>query len=161
MPDKSDTSGEVFIKEYPKSTFLLEGKQVLAKGNLILTNKRLVFLRETDFNEKDAEALQNVLEEGDIGRLLQFCLGLHKKNFQVPLTSIIKTKFRYYFMFTIPQTGMRLTYSTGSGKEKTITFRFNPPITKQLLMSEFPTLDWIRAINKAAKAERRAAGYHL
>ncbi len=39
-----ETTGEGVIKEYPKTTYWLEGRQVRAAGNLILTNRRLVFL---------------------------------------------------------------------------------------------------------------------
>ena len=159
MSDISQASDEVVIKEFPKSTYLLDGKQVIAAGNLILTNKRLVFLRQIVLTEKEIENLQNLQQEANTERLMQFALGLHKKNLQIPLSSIVSAKLGSYFRFPILKPCMRLSHRTASSKVKTLTFWFNPPFLKQMLMSEFPTLAWIRAIKKAVKVQRRTAGY--
>ena len=159
VSDNPQLSEEVVIKEYPKTTFLVEGKQVLAIGNLLLTNNRLVFLRQTTPTEKEVENLQKLSQEENTGKLIQFALTLHKKNFEIPLLSIISAKLGLYFMFTLPQPCLRLSYKATSNRVKNLTFRFNPPVMKQVLMSEFPTLDFIREIKKAVKAQRQATGY--
>ncbi len=51
---------EVVIKEHPRSTYWLEGKQVRAVGNLILTNERLVFVRQAALSEKQTEELKGL-----------------------------------------------------------------------------------------------------
>jgi hypothetical protein len=158
MSDKPSASDEVVIKEYPNSTHLLEENQVRAAGNLVLTNKRLIFLRQTAFTEKEIQNLQRLSQEANTEKLIQFALTLHKKNFQIPLSSIVSAKLGSYFIFPSPQWYMRVAYKTASKKVKTVSFRFTLPLFKRLLMSEFPTLGWIRAIKKAVKAQRQTAG---
>lgn len=153
MPDKP-ASDEIVIKEYPNTTRLLEEGFVVV-GNLILTNRRLVFLRQTELNEKEGEELQKVAKENNTERLIQFALTLHKRNFQIPLSSVITAKLSYHFVFPSLQTYMRLDYKTASKKDKSLYFHFTLPIFKRLLMSEFPTLGWVSAIKKALKAYRR------
>ncbi len=154
MSDKPAASEEVVIKQYPNSTHLLEGDQVRAAGNLILTNKRLVFLRQTALTEKEVENLQKLSQKANTEELIQFALTLHKKNFQIPLSSIVSAKLGFYFIFPSLQWYMRLSYRTASKNVKTLSFRFTLPLFKRLLMSEFPTLGWTRAIRKAVKAQR-------
>ncbi len=158
MSGKSSASDETVIKEYPKSTHLLEGNQVRAVGNLILTNKRLVFLRQTVISEQELEKLQKLSNEANTEKLIQAALTLHKKNLQIPLSSIVSAKLSFLSGFPIPQSYMRVYYRTASKKVKTLSFRFTLPLLKRLLMSEFPTLDWVRTINKAVKAQRQTAG---
>ena len=158
MSDKQSASEEVVIKESPNSTHLLEGNQVRAAGNLILTNRRLVFLRRVALTEKEIKNIQKLSQEVNQEKLIQFALTLHKKNFQIPLSSIVSAKLGSYFIFPSPPWHMRVAYRTASNKVKTINFRFTLPLFKRLLMSEFPTLGWISAINKAVKTERRATG---
>jgi len=157
MSDKSPASEEVVIKQYPNSTHWLEGNQVRAVGNLIVTNKRLVFLRQTVLTEKEIENTRKLSQEAGTERLIEFALSLHKKNFQVPLSSIVSAKLGFHFMFPSLKPCMRVSYKTASKKVKTLSFRFTLPFLKRLMLSEFPTLGWIRAINKAVKAQRRAA----
>ena len=160
MPDKDKATAaeEVVIKEYPKSTHWLEGNQVRAVGNLVLTNRRLVFLRQVFLNPKELENLQRLSQEGSTEQLIQAGLSLHKKNFQVPLPSIVSAKLGVYFAFPFPQTYLRIYYRTASKKVKTLSFRFRLPPLKRLLASDFPTLEWIRAINKAVKSQRTTIG---
>ena len=101
MPDKSSASKEVVIKEYPKSTHWLEGNQVRAVGNLVLTNRRLVFLRQTVISQKEVENLQKLSQEASTERLIQFALTLHKKNFQIPLSSIVSAKLGFLSIFPL------------------------------------------------------------
>ena len=91
MADKPSASEEVVIREYPKSTLWLDGYQVRAIGNLILTNRRLIFLRQTVLNEKQIENLQRISQEANTEQLIQFAFALHKKNFQTPLSSGVMT----------------------------------------------------------------------
>ena len=52
---------------------------------------------------------------------------------------------------------LRVDYVTGSKKIKSLGFMFTQPLIKRLMMSEFPTLGWKNAINKALKNKRKAA----
>ena len=154
MKDENQASEEVVIKEYPKSTHWLEGRQIRAVGNLVLTNQRLVFLRQVLPSEKEIETLQKLSKEESTERLIQFAFTLHKKNFQTPLSSIVSAKLGLHFVFPSLQPYMRVSYRTASKKVKTLSFRFRLPLLKRLMMSEFPTLGWSRVINKAVKAQQ-------
>jgi hypothetical protein len=144
MSDKSSASEEVVIKEYPNLTLWLDGNQVRTAGNLILTNKRLVFLRQTALSEKEVESLQKLSQEAITEQ-------------QTSLPTIISAKLSFHSGFPVPQSYMRVYYKTGGKNVKTLSFRFTLPLLKRLLMSEFPTLDWVRAINKAVKAHSSRA----
>jgi len=161
MSGKSSASEEVVIKEYPNTTEWLDENQVKAVGNLILTNRRLVFLRRAVLSEKQIEDAQKLSREATAEQLIQFALTLHKKNLQVPLSSIVSARIGFQLMFQLifpsPKPYLRVSYKTGSRNIKTERFRFRLPLLKRMLMSEFPTLGWTRAINKAVKAQRRAA----
>jgi hypothetical protein len=156
MQGEHPASEEVVIKEYPNSTRWLDGGQVRAAGNLILTDERLVFVRQVPLSQKEIETLQQVSSEGTTSDLIRFALKLHKKNFQLPLSSIVSVKLGLCSIFPVPQPCMRISYKTAGKNVKTLSFWFRLPLFKRLLMSEFPTLDWIRAIKKAVKAQRRA-----
>jgi len=153
MKDENRASEEVVIKEYPKSTQWLEGRQVTAVGNLVLTNERLVFLRQVVLSEKEIETLQQLSKESTASELIQFALNLHKKNFQLPLSSIVSVKMGLYSVLPL-RPCLRVYYKSASKKEKTASFLFTLPLLKRLLMSEFPTLGWVRAIKKAVKAQK-------
>ena len=155
MADKPSASEEVVIREYPKSTLWLDGYQVRATGNLILSNRRLIFIRQTVLNEEQVEYLQKNSQKSNTEQLIHFAFALHKKNFQTPLSSIVSARLRFQPGFPFPQSYMRVSYRTAGKNVKTISFRFTVPLFKRLLMSEFPTLDWVRVINKAVKAEQR------
>jgi len=154
MKDEQQAAEEVVIKEYPKSTFWLEGRQVRAVGNLVLTNERLLFLRQVVLSQQEIETLQKLSKEASTSKLLQFALSLHKKNFQLPLSSIVSAKMGLNSILPI-RPCLRVYYRSASKKEKTESFLFNVPILKRLLMSEFPTLGWTRAVNKAVKARNQ------
>ena len=89
MGNHQPASEEAVIKEHPHATYWLEGKQVRAAGNLLLTNQRLVFLRQVTLTKTQTQEIQRLTQEATTSELIQFALKLHKKNFQLPLSSIV------------------------------------------------------------------------
>jgi len=158
MKDKQPVSKEVIIKEYPKSTHWLEGNQVKAIGNLILTNERLIFLNQIILTQEEVEYLQKFSKEATTERLIQLTLTLHKKNFQLPLSSIVSLKMGLYSILPL-RPCLRISYRSEKKKKKikTVSFMFTLPLLKRLLMSEFPTLGWVRDVKKAVKAKQSTA----
>ena len=156
MKDEQLASEEIIIKEYPKSSHWLEGPEGTGVGNLILTSERLIFLNRVDLSDKEMETLQRLFKEATTSRMIDITLSLHKKNFQLPLSSIISVKLGLYSILPI-RPCLRISYRSEKKKVKTASFMFLPPFFKRLLMSEFPTLGWIRAIKKAVKARQLAA----
>ncbi len=155
MTDKQAESKEAVIKEYPKTSYLLDGNRIQAAGNLILTNERLLFLRQVPaLSKKEIETVQQIAQ--DTTKLLQFGLSLHKKNFQLTLADIVAARIGMLSYFPV-RVYLRVDYVTGSKKIKSLGFMFSQPLIKRLMMSEFPTLGWKNAINKAVKNKRKAA----
>ena len=158
MPDRP-ASEETVVREYPNSTYLLEDSYTVVPGNLVLTNKRLIFLRRTSLSDKEMEELRKVAQENNTERMLQFGIGLHKKNLQIPLSSVVAARLKFQIAFPfVPRPYMRLDYRSPGKKEKSLSFSFRASFFKRLMMSEFPTLDWIRAIRKAVKKYRKTIG---
>lgn len=159
MGSKQPAAEEVVRKEHPRSTYWLEGNQVRAVGNLILTNERLVFVRQVALSEKQTEELQRLGKEATTSELIQFALRLHKKNFQLPLSSIVAVKIGLLSFFPL-RPCLRVYYHSASKKINTLSFLFTIPLLKRLLMTEFPTLGWINAIKKAVKTKKRSTVKH-
>lgn len=156
MKDEQLASEEIIIKEYPKSTHWLEGPEGTGVGNLILTSERLIFLNRIDLSDKEMETLQRLFKEATTSRMIDITISLHKKNFQLLLSSMVSVKLGSYSIFPI-RPCLRISYRSERKKKiKTVSFMFTPPLFKRLLMSEFPTLGWIRAIKKAVKARQLA-----
>jgi len=154
MNSHQPISDENVVKEYPKSTCWLEDKQVRAIGNLILTDQRLVFLKQVELSDKQAEEIRRLATEATTGELIQFALKLHKKNFQLPLSSIVTARMGLLSFFPV-RPYLSVHYLSASKKLKTLDFMFTLPLLKRLMMSEFPTLGWRNAIKKAVKKEKK------
>ena len=157
MGRSEPASEEAVIKEHRHATYWLEGKQVRAAGNLILTNQRLVFLRQVTLTEKQTQEIQRLAQEATTSELVQFALKLHKKNFQLPLSSIVTAKMGLLSVFPL-RPCLHVYYQSAGKKTKTLSFMFTLPLLKRLLLSEFPTLGWISAVKKAVKAKKASQG---
>lgn len=155
MTDKQTESKEVVLREYPKTSYLLDGDRIQAAGNLVLTNERLIFLRQVPaLSDEQIKTAQEIAQ--DTTKLLQFGLSLHKKNFQLPLGDIAAARIGMLSYFPV-RAYLRVDYLTGSKKIKSLGFMFTQPLIKRLMMSDFPTLGWKNTINRALKNKRKAA----
>jgi len=154
MDDQKPSSEEIVVKEYPNSTYWLEDRQVKAAGNLILTSQRLVFLKQVALSEKQAEEIRRLATEATTSELIQFALKLNKKNFQLPLSSIVTARMGLLSYFPI-RPYLSVHYLSAGKKMKTLDFMFTLPLLKRLMLSEFPTLGWRSAIRSAVKKEQK------
>jgi len=151
--ERQSFDSEQVIKEYPNVTYLLIGNYLDAIGNLILTSERLVFLLRAPLSDEDFEETQRMAQEASATELIDFALTLHKKNFQIPLEKVILAKMglRSYLPMAFC---LRVLHEGRGRKVKDTSFMFQPPMMKRLMMSEFPTMGWVRAINKATKKKQ-------
>ncbi|MFH1003322.1 MAG: hypothetical protein V1780_04180 [Chloroflexota bacterium] len=148
---------EVVIKEHPRITLWLEGSEVKAGGNLVLTNRRLVFLKQVELTPVKAAELQKLSRENNTSELIKYALSLNKNNFQLPLSSIVSVKTGGFFTFPRFNLCLRLTYRSPGKKPKRLTFLFQTAFIRVLFRSEPLTMEWVRAVKKAAKASRKLA----
>ena len=161
MKDKQPASEEIVIKEYPRSTRWLEGRQVIGVGNLILTNKRLVFIHQVIATDEQIERLRKISEKETVSRLTDFVLTLYKNNFQIPLTSLVLVRVGLYSLLPFPRPCLRIFYRSEKKKEqiKTASFMFTIPLLKGFSQFEITTiLGWLRAIRKTARRSQLTTG---
>jgi hypothetical protein len=160
MKDKQSVSGEVVLKEYPRSTRWLKGQQVIGVGNLILTNERLIFLHQVALSPRQIENIQKLSESAQTNKIIDFALTLHKRNFQVPLSSVISAKMSRYCLLPFPRPYLRINYRGGSkDREKTLGFMFTIPIWKGWYQLEVTmVMSWVQMIKKALKAKQSSIG---
>ena len=154
MDSSQSDSTETVIKQFPNTTYLGEGGEVRAAGNLIMTDRRLLFLRQVNLSQKQAQEIQELAKESTTSELIQHSLKLHKKNFQLPLSSIVTAKMGLLSIIPI-RPCLRVQYLSASKKIRTLTFVFTLPLLKRLMLNEFPTISWMQTIRKAIKAERK------
>ena len=157
MKDEMPLSGEVVLKEYPHSTRWLKEQQVVGVGNLILTNKRLVFLNQVELTQRQIEDIQKLrMDSAKTNEEIDFALTLDKSNFQVPLSSVISANMSRYCLFPFPRPYLRISYRGGSrNREKTLGFMFTIPLWKGWYQLEVTTVwGWVQIIRKALKAKQ-------
>lgn len=144
---------ESVLKEYPNSTRLLDGKKVTGIGNLILTTERLVFLHQVALDDKQTESLQKLSATAPLSKLLDYTLTLHKKSFQLPLSSVIAVKVGMFSLLPLPRPCLRISYKSEKKKTtKTASFMFYIPLLKGFYQLEITTvLVWVWLINKAVR----------
>ena len=147
---------EVVLKEYPNSTRWIKGQLIVGVGNLILTNERFVFLNQVVLSPRQIEHIRKLTETGKTNKIIDFALTLHKRNFEVPLSSVISAKMRRYCLLPFPRPYLSISYRGGSkDKEKTLGFMFTIPLLKGFYQLEFTTVwGWAQMMRKALKAKQ-------
>ena len=154
MEDKSQSTEEQVIREYPNRTFWLEGKKLSGMGNLILTNKRLIFLNLVALEESQMKEAQQLLKENDLNKTIQHAIKLHKKNFQIPLSSITRVRMEMYKIFPFPRLCMRIRYLK-NGNPIDIGFWFRIPLLMGFKELEITLVaGWIYAVKNASEREK-------
>lgn len=158
MVKERQPDDEVVIKEYPNSTRWIEGKKLLGIGNLVLTSQRLVFLNRMVLAEKQMEHIQKLSEEDIVKESLEYALTLHKKNFEIPLATVLSVKTKVFAFLPFPRFYLRVSYTNvKKGNTKIASFLFTIPLLKGLFQTEIGiTKGWESAIKRALRQKRRA-----
>ena len=155
MRNEQPSSREVVIKEYPNSSRWVEGRRIVGEGNLILTSERLVFLNRAALSQWHAEKVQE-MEAAPMSEVLDFALTLHKKNLQIPLSSVLSADRCRIGFFPMPRFYLRITYLGGSKrKERSAGFMFTIPLLKGIFQLEYTTvMGWVWMIRKILAAQQ-------
>ena len=145
-------SEEMVLKEYPRFTQWIEGKKVMGAGNLILTNRRLIFLHQLPLDEEDLERLRRLSERTTTSQMLDFARTLYNNNFQVWLYSIVSVKTGLYSPLPFPRFCLRINYTDKKGKVQKLTFMFTIPLWRGWFQLEITTvMAWVQFIRRAMK----------
>jgi hypothetical protein len=157
MADNNTTPNiidEEIIHEWPKYTLWLEANTA-SRGNLILTNERLVFLKEKVLTENDVVELSQLRErKASIREEIRFALGMQRKNFQIPLEDIIRASLGVYSILPF-RLCLYVHYTGKSNKPRQLTFLFTMSFFSRIILKDFPTLGWWRTINSEVKRLRK------
>ena len=151
---------ETVLKEYPNSTRWMRGQQIIGVGNLILTNERLVFLHGVELTPRQIAYVKKISGTGNSSKVIDYALTLHKRNFEVPLSSVISASMCRYCLFPFPRPYLRINYRGGiKSKEKTLGFMFTISLLKGFYQLELTIVwGWVQIIRRALKAKQSGNG---
>ncbi len=161
MPHKigKDAPDERVIQEYPRSTRWLEGTRILGTGNLILTNRRLVFLHAIEPTPEQMANIQKMAGAATEASV-DFALTLHKKNFEIPLRNITRARTGVFAWVPFPRFCLRVDYLEGKKEiPRTASFQFTISLLQGFVRMELTTvLGWAMAIGGAVKRAQKKEG---
>jgi len=152
-----NTEPERIIKEHRKWTQWIQTPKKLRLGNLVLTNRRLIFLNIIQSSPEVTESIKK-LADAPIEIVLNQAYKLNGDNFQIPLSDISGLKIGAYNWTPIPHVCLSVVYyDPKKSQNRMVAFQFIRPYKQTILKPEIILLiDWIRAIKKAiAEADSR------
>ena len=141
---------ERIIKEHRKWTQWIQTPRKLRLGNLVLTNRRLIFLNIIQSSPEVNESIKK-LADAPIEIVLNQAFKLNGDNFQMPLSAIAGLKIGAYNWTPIPHVCLSVVYYDGKNPQRRmVAFQFIRPYKQTILKPQIILLfDWIRAIKKA------------
>ncbi len=149
---KQTTQPEVIIKEHRRWTRWVAGRRALGIGNLVLTNRRLIFLHMIQSSPEVSEKIKR-LADAPIEKVLDYAFTLNRSNFQVPLTSIMRVQLGTRGFFPLPHFSLLVTFVRSKRQPpETVAFQFIRPILQVFLRPHIIVcLGWVKAIKQAMK----------
>ena len=148
---------EIRLKEYPRFTRWMEGQQIIGVGNLILTTERLAFLHQFVPNKEQIENFQKLSEGATTTEIMDFALTLHKKNYQIPLSSLLSARVGLQSLLPFPRFCLRLSYRNPKKKRqiKATSFMFTIPLLRGFFQLELTTVwGWSSMIRRAMRTKQ-------
>ena len=153
---RQGTDAEVILKEHRRWTRWIQGPRNLGEGNLVLTNRRVLFLHRIPSSHNVTAKIKK-LTDAPIEAVLNYAFTLGEKNFQIPLSSITRVGIGNYVRFPFPHFYLTLSYLEGKKKiPRTVGFRFRRPIIKVILRPQvIEDWKWVKVIRKAMSEKGR------
>ncbi len=149
--NRQPDSGEIVIKEYPRSTRWLEGQRTAGIGNLILTSRRLIFLHQVQLTDEKIKHMQEISRDRTTDQTIDFALTLHRNSFQIPLTSVVSARVGLYSLLPLPRPCLRISYQK-KGEIKSASFMFTIPLLSGFFRFEITdVLSWVWRIRRAMR----------
>jgi hypothetical protein len=145
-----NTEPERIIKEHRKWTQWIQTPKKLRLGNLVLTNRRLIFLNIIQSSPEVTDSIKK-LADAPIETVLNHAYKLNRDNFQIPLSAIAGLKIGAYNWTPIPHVCLSVVFYDGKNlQNRMVAFQFIRPYKQTILKPEIILLiDWIRVIKKA------------
>ena len=144
---------ERIIKEHRKWTQWIQTPKKLRLGNLVLTNRRLMFLNVIQSSPEVTESIKK-LADAPIETVLDHAYKLNGDNFQIPLSAIAGLKIGAYNWTPIPHVCLSIVFFDGnSTRSRMVAFQFIRPYKQTIFKPEIILLfEWIREIKKAIRS---------
>jgi hypothetical protein len=141
---------EAIIKEHRKWTQWIQTPRKLRLGNLVLTNRRLIFLNIIQ-SGPEVEASIRKLADAPMETVLSHAFKMNNDNFQIPLSAVAGLKIGAYNWTPIPHFCLSIVYFDGSSpRSRMAAFQFIRPYKQTILKPQlFLLFEWIRTIKKA------------
>jgi hypothetical protein len=148
----SNTETEKIIKEHRKWTLWIGRPRPMRLGNLVLTNRRLIFLHQIQSNPDVKDNIKK-LADAPTEAVLNYAFSLNRSNFQIPLSAIGKVSIGTFNWTPFPHVCLSVIYFDGKRTAaKSASFQFIRPIKQTILNPQlFVDIGWVQAINKAMK----------
>ena len=145
-----NTEPERIIKEHRKWTQWIQTPRKLRLGNLVLTNRRLIFLNIIQSGPEVASSIKK-LADAPMETVLNHAYKMNPDNFQIPLSAVAGIKIGAYNWTPIPHVCLSVVYFDGKNPQhRMVAFQFIRPYKQTILKPQIILLiDWIRTIKKA------------
>ncbi len=149
---KQNTEAERIIKEHRRWTQWIENPRAMWLGNLVLTNRRLIFLHKIQSSPDVKDNIQK-LADAPIATVLNYAFTLNRNNFQIPLSSIGKVRIGAFNWNPFPHVCLTVIYFDGKQTSgKSASFQFIRPIKQTILKPQIVVgIGWVKTINQAIK----------
>ncbi len=147
-----DTKVETIIRQHRHWTRWIEARRAMGEGNLVLTNRRLLFLHRIE-SSPDVAASIKKLADAPIETVLDHALTLHKNCFQIPLQSILKVGIGVFVRFPFPYFYLSVSYYRGKKQTPhTTAFQFRRPKSEIIFHPQvIADWCWVMAIKRALR----------
>ena len=145
---------EKIIREHRRWTTWIEARWAFRPGNLVLTNRRLLFLHKISSSPEVTDNIKK-LADAPMETVLNYAFTLNQNNFQFPLDSIMKIGVGIFEVVPL-RFCLSITYANKERTHRrTVTFQFRAPNNKMSLKPQvFTVMSWVRSIRRAMKDAR-------
>ena len=143
---------ERILREHRHWTRWIKAVHLRKEGNLVLTNRRLLFLHKIQSSSDVKENIKK-LADAPMESVLNYAFTLNVDNFQIPLSSITGMGIGVFSWYPSVQICLNISYVSGRQQNRrTVSFQFIRPIMQTILHPQIAVdIGWIRAIKKAIK----------
>jgi hypothetical protein len=149
---RDNRQAETILKEHRRWTRWIEARWMKGEGNLVLTDRRLLFLHRI---EGSPEVMANIkrLADAPMTTVLDYALTLNKNNFQLPLSSITRVGIGAFTWLPLPRFCLTVSYLNSKKRVlRTVAFQFRRPISEVIFHPQITTdWGWVKAIKRATK----------
>ncbi|MDD5288891.1 MAG: hypothetical protein PHY28_07280 [Dehalococcoidales bacterium] len=149
---KQNTEAERILKEHRRWTQWIVNPRAMRLGNLVLTNRRLIFLHKIQSSPEVNDNIKK-LADAPIETVLNYAFTLNRDNFQIPLYAIGSVRIGTFKWNPFPHLCLTVIYFDGrQTRQKSASFQFIRPIKQTILHPQIAVdVGWIRALKQAIR----------